>query len=678
MLEDTDTLLISSERYPLGIYEFGLDGVEIRALHPPHYHIANVKPGETEITGGVIDNEGPEGLSITPDGKYVWVANEAALAQDGPRATPDNPTTARWYQLDIETGLATGLEYVAIADATSVTPEPADDFQISGWTEIVALNDDTTNWLALDRSFAVGDPFGDGNGHDVRLYEVDLVDADGNQGTNVYGMHSLPDEYISMTKFPLVDFRADYNITSDNFEGLQLMPQSETEAILIVVSDDNFGETQFNQFLFLKMTGDFSAFMDGTVPMPSAPAPSPSTPTEPTVADPLEIDYTQAGTEVSFTVFATDDIGPEPYTYAWDCGDGTAITPSAEMRQNPLGDSTYNCSYPMEAATYTASVTVTNADGGVNSVDTEVEVTSISVCEKEVEKIRICSYNTAMTDFVGRVEGAFAEAAADPTFVPMQRIADVMQRAKCDIIQLGEMDQIWTDGEFDMDATLAAYEDFQRNFLQQPQAEGNEAVYYDYVFASPQNTGVPSGYDLNNDGEYGTADDAYGFGDYPGAHAFAFFSKYPIATDEARTFQYFLWDDMPDALLPPDPQDVNGDGLNSWYNSTELGIFRLSSKTMMDVPVDLPDGEIVHCLMGHPTPPIYDDGQAQVYPDPNVVDWNGLRNHDEIRLFRDYVTPGMGDYIYDDAEWTAAGGATPANPIGGLPEGTLFAILGDM
>jgi len=120
-----------------------------------------------------------------------------------------------------------------------------------------------------------------------------------------------------------------------------------------------------------------------------------------------------------------------------------------------------------------------------------------------------------------------------------------------------------------------------------------------------------------------------------------------------RTFQRFLWKDMPGALLPDDP---NTAAPADWYSATELNVFRLSSKSHWDVPVDV-NGRTVHVLVSHPTPPTFDGAE----------DRNGRRNHDEIRFWADYVTPGTASrYIYDDA------GAT-----GGLKPGSSFVILGD-
>ena len=49
-------------------------------------------------------------------------------------------------------------------------------------------------------------------------------------------------------------------------------------------------------------------------------------------------------------------------------------------------------------------------------------------------------------------------------------------------------------------------------------------------------------------------------------------------------------------------------------------------------------GKVIHTLVSHPTPPVFDGPE----------DRNGTRNHDEIRLWSDYVLPSRSGYIYDD------------------------------
>jgi len=120
-------------------------------------------------------------------------------------------------------------------------------------------------------------------------------------------------------------------------------------------------------------------------------------------------------------------------------------------------------------------------------------------------------------------------------------------------------------------------------------------------------------------------------------------SRRPIDRKGARTFQHFLWKDMPGNLLP-----------QPFYSPDEVAIFRLSSKSHWDVPVRVPGGGVVHFLVSHPTPPVFDGPE----------DRNGRRNFDEIGFWADYVS-GAG-YIYDDR-----------GRGGGLAAGERFVIAGD-
>ena len=61
-----------------------------------------------------------------------------------------------------------------------------------------------------------------------------------------------------------------------------------------------------------------------------------------------------------------------------------------------------------------------------------------------------------------------------------------------------------------------------------------------------------------------------------------------------RTFQKFLWKDLPDNLIPTE-----------WYSEDEIDIFRLSSKSHWDIPVKIGE-KIIHLLISHPTPPVFD------------------------------------------------------------------------
>jgi hypothetical protein len=226
--------------------------------------------------------------------------------------------------------------------------------------------------------------------------------------------------------------------------------------------------------------------------------------------------------------------------------------------------------------------------------------------------------------------------------------AEVIQRTRPDVLLINEFD-----------FAPQAVELFRKNFLEVSQ-NGARPIRYRYAFIAPSNTGVASGFDLNNNGAIvttpgapGYGDDSFGFGAFPGQFGMVVYSKYPILRDEVRTFQFFLWKDMPGARLPNDPATP---APTDWYNADELNVFRLSSKSHWDVPIRI-QGKTVHFLVSHPTPPVFDGPE----------DRNGTRNADEIRFWADYISGGSrAAYIYDD------GGVR-----GGLEPGDRFVIAGD-
>ena len=179
-------------------------------------------------------------------------------------------------------------------------------------------------------------------------------------------------------------------------------------------------------------------------------------------------------------------------------------------------------------------------------------------------------------------------------------------------------------------------------------------ISYPYVYVAPSNTGIPSGFDLDRDGKLDSPGDALGFGNFPGQYAFVLLSQFELEREKIRTFQKFLWRDLPGALLPDHPDRL---GQGDWYSKDELAILRLSSKNHVDVPVSV-HGHRLHLLLSHPTPPVFDGPENR----------NGRRNHDEIRLWSDYLSgEEHANYLIDDA-----------GKSGGLRPEDLFVVLGDL
>ncbi|MBA3252251.1 MAG: endonuclease/exonuclease/phosphatase family protein [Geodermatophilaceae bacterium] len=253
--------------------------------------------------------------------------------------------------------------------------------------------------------------------------------------------------------------------------------------------------------------------------------------------------------------------------------------------------------------------------------------------------VRFATFNASLNR---SVEGELVADLSTPDDAQAANVAEIIQRTRPQVLLVNE---------FDYDAAGEARQLFQDNYLSVPH-NGADPIDYPYSYAAPSNTGVPSGFDLNNDGTVGGPDDAFGFGFFPGQFGMAVYSMFPIDTAAVRTFQTFLWKDMPGALLPDDPATPEP---ADWYSPAELEVFRLSSKSHWDLPVQV-DAQTVHFLVSHPTPPVFDGEE----------DRNGRRNYDEIGFWADYVSPLRSRYVYDDA-----GGR------GGLPAGASFVIAGD-
>ncbi|MBC2902052.1 endonuclease/exonuclease/phosphatase family protein [Streptomyces cupreus] len=262
-----------------------------------------------------------------------------------------------------------------------------------------------------------------------------------------------------------------------------------------------------------------------------------------------------------------------------------------------------------------------------------------SAAERHGRAVRFATFNASLNR---SAEGALVTDLSTPDNVQARNVAETIQRVDPDVLLINEFDHV---------AGGTAVRLFLDNYLAVGQ-RGAEPVRYPYHFTAPVNTGVASGVDLDGRGGAVTTpgsdaygQDAFGYGWFPGQYGMVVLSKYPIATRAVRSFQRFLWKDMPGHLMPP-----------GYYGAEATAIFRLSSKSHWDVPVRI-GREAVHFLVSHPTPPTFDGPE----------DRNGRRNHDEIRLWADYIGgPGRGAYLYDDR-----------GVRGGLRPGARFVLAGD-
>jgi hypothetical protein len=216
--------------------------------------VAGTAPGD----GGIRNNLAFESLTFSTDGRMLYTATENALVQDGAAAALGVGSPSRIVSFDTTTGAA-GAQWVYTVEPVVLPPNPAGGFATNGLVELLALGD--RQFIAVERSFAVGaatpgvGPNGLPTGNTIRLYFVDASNA-----TDVSGLPSLAGaSYTPAAKTLLLDLSTLTHddgtpLALDNIEGITWGPEYNGKPTLVLVSDNNFGATQFTQFVALSVT----------------------------------------------------------------------------------------------------------------------------------------------------------------------------------------------------------------------------------------------------------------------------------------------------------------------------------------------------------------------------------------------------------------------------------------
>ena len=285
----------------------------------------------------------------------------------------------------------------------------------------------------------------------------------------------------------------------------------------------------------------------------------------------------------------------------------------------------------------------------------EVTAQTSSTETPMTETLRIATFNVSL---YGKRQGEIRERLSDRDDLQAKRIASIVQTVRPDVLLINELDH-------EPDAAPARL--LAENYFAVPQstADGDgklSPVSFPYFYSAPSNTGIDSTLDLNNDGQLGSGNDAWGYGIYPGQYSMTVYSRFPIDTASIRSFQKFLWKDLPGAIRPVDPRPVDLsphasarghaaplDHASAWHQGVDFDTsikstgrpatgqpyyddatwskLRLSSKNHIDVPIQIGD-RVLHVLASHPTPPVFDGPE----------DRNGARNHDEIEFWNHYLS----------------------------------------
>ncbi|MBU4500570.1 MAG: esterase-like activity of phytase family protein [Gammaproteobacteria bacterium] len=236
------------------VREMNPDGSHVRDFGvPPYFNPVGSNSGLTAGDAGIYNNLAFESMTLSTDGTTLYTATENGLSQDSLPATIANGSRARILSFDLATAAA-GAEYAYDVEPVAIAPNPANQFATNGLTDLLAIGD--REFIAIERSFAVGavTPGTPVTGNTIRLFHVDARAA-----TDISGITDLTGEAITpAAKTLLLDLSTLRNddgspLALDNIEGLTLGPLVNGKQTLILVSDNNFGATQFTQFVALEI-----------------------------------------------------------------------------------------------------------------------------------------------------------------------------------------------------------------------------------------------------------------------------------------------------------------------------------------------------------------------------------------------------------------------------------------
>jgi len=228
-LAPSGNLLVSSETEP-SIREFSLDGKLVRELPVPSLFRAAKGTG-------IRGNQGFESLSLSPDGRALWTANERALQQDA-ADEKERPSPVRLLRYERQGGrFVPGPQFVYEVEPIN---QPGKGFSVRGLAELLALP--SGDLLALEREYV------EGRGMRIQIFLASLAGA-----TDVSKLDALAGQsYTLVRKTLLYDF-ARAGFLPDNIEGLAFGPRlDDGSRTLVLISDNNFELFQQTQVIALR------------------------------------------------------------------------------------------------------------------------------------------------------------------------------------------------------------------------------------------------------------------------------------------------------------------------------------------------------------------------------------------------------------------------------------------
>jgi hypothetical protein len=249
------TLFISSEGVPSSgiapfIREFDLEtGKQQQSLRLPERYLPNDSTKEEQTPRGIQENRGFESLTLEPvslaaasgDPYRLFTATESALFQDSLPPESDQPIRIRLMQY-----LIGNIARPTVVSENLYLLDPAPKGALdNGLTDILTV-DTGGHFLTLERIYGL-------LGLNAKIYQVATSAA-----TDVSRIETLKGDIsrIKSIKKKLVLDLSTLGIYLDNLEGMSLGPRlPDGSQSLLLVSDDNFSDTQLTQFLLFRLKG---------------------------------------------------------------------------------------------------------------------------------------------------------------------------------------------------------------------------------------------------------------------------------------------------------------------------------------------------------------------------------------------------------------------------------------
>lgn len=239
-----DRIIWSSERGPKGpaIYVTDLNHKTTSRFELPNH--VSPDPGRQK---GARPNKFIEGITFTPDFRFVIFALEAPLSQDDEPPDIDRGAYTRLLVYRVDTAQLTA-EYLYPLDPIPKAAEVEPKLHDNGVSEILAI--DKERLLVLERSGRhIGNMDFD---FDNRVYLAQTAEAVNIAGVDSAGVmiNAGPKAVKKRLLLSVGDFTGH---NQENFEGMSFGPLIDGKSSLYLISDDNFHRNQQTQLLLFTL-----------------------------------------------------------------------------------------------------------------------------------------------------------------------------------------------------------------------------------------------------------------------------------------------------------------------------------------------------------------------------------------------------------------------------------------